>query len=82
MPCPSTEEKVPVVDEEKLSVEDTNAEFSGTETRKALEKRLLLKLDLRMSIMIMIYILNYVTSPSSWLCHFLFLPDRQKQCQV
>ena len=56
-----------VVVEEKSSVghieEDPNAEFGGTEARKALERKLLLKLDLRMSIMVIIYILNYVRSP-------------------
>ncbi|KAK2466175.1 hypothetical protein APHAL10511_001817 [Amanita phalloides] len=57
------EEKV--VREKSLSLgrdddEDPNAEFGGTEARKALEKKLLLKLDLRMSIMIVIYILNYI----------------------
>ena len=57
MPCPEK-----VVAEEKLSVD---ADFGGTDARKALEKRLLLKLDLRMSIMIIVYILNYVTTPSS-----------------
>jgi len=40
--------------------EDPDAEFGGTEARKALEKKLLLKIDLRMSILIVIYILNYV----------------------
>jgi len=40
--------------------EDSNVEFGGTNARKALEKRLLLKLDLRMSIMVVIYILNYI----------------------
>ncbi|OBZ77136.1 hypothetical protein A0H81_03715 [Grifola frondosa] len=40
--------------------EETDAEFGGTEARKRLEKRLLRKLDLSMSIMIVIYILNYV----------------------
>lgn len=35
-------------------------EFGGTEARKILEKKLLRKLDLRMSILIVIYILNYV----------------------
>ena len=58
----SIEEKVIV--EEKLPVGyvggDPNAEFGGTEARKVLEKKLLLKLDLRMSIMVVIYILNYV----------------------
>ncbi|KAF8351502.1 MFS general substrate transporter [Amanita rubescens] len=40
--------------------EDSNVEFGGTDARKVLEKRLLLKLDLRMSIMVVIYILNYI----------------------
>ena len=40
---------------------DPDAEFGGTEARKELEKRLLLKLDARMSILIVIYILNYVS---------------------
>jgi hypothetical protein len=39
---------------------DPDAEFGGSEGRKRLEKTLLLKLDLRMSILIVIYILNYV----------------------
>ena len=40
---------------------DPDAEFGGTEARKNLEKGLLLKLDARMSILIVIYILNYVS---------------------
>ena len=32
--------------------EDPNAEFGGTEARKVLEKKLLWKLDLRMSILV------------------------------
>jgi hypothetical protein len=39
---------------------DPDAEFGGEEGRKRLEKKLLWKLDLRMSILIVIYILNYV----------------------
>lgn len=39
---------------------DPDAEFGGTEARKKLEKRFLLKLDARMSILTVIYILNYV----------------------
>ncbi len=35
-------------------------EFGGHEARKKLEKKLLRKLDARMSILIVIYILNYV----------------------
>ena len=41
---------------------DPNAEFGGTEARNTLEKKLLLKIDLRMSILILIYILNYVSA--------------------
>lgn len=40
---------------------DPDAEFGGTEARKRLERRLLWKIDLRMSILILIYILNYVS---------------------
>ncbi|KAG8936933.1 hypothetical protein FRC02_010023 [Tulasnella sp. 418] len=39
---------------------DVDAEFGGTEARKVLERKLLRKLDLRMSIMVLIYILNYI----------------------
>jgi hypothetical protein len=39
---------------------DLDAEFGGMEARQALEKRLLRKLDTRMSVLIAIYILNYV----------------------
>ncbi|KAJ3510623.1 hypothetical protein NLJ89_g4574 [Agrocybe chaxingu] len=37
-----------------------DAEFGGTERRKLIEKKLIRKIDLRMSIMIIIYILNYI----------------------
>ena len=40
---------------------DTDAEFGGREARKKLEERLLLKLDARMSFLLVIYILNYVS---------------------
>jgi hypothetical protein len=45
----------------QVGIEDKDAEFGGTEERKRLEKKFLLKLDLRMSILILIYILNYVS---------------------
>lgn len=41
-------------------IADPDAEFGGTEARKALEKKLLWKLDLKMSILIVLYILNYI----------------------
>ena len=40
---------------------DQDAEFGGTEAREKLEKKLLLKLDARMSILVVIYIFNYVS---------------------
>ena len=40
---------------------DSDAEFGGTEARRELERRLLLKLDTRMSILVVIYILSYVS---------------------
>lgn len=39
---------------------DPDAEFGGTEARKKIERRLLLKIDLRMGILIVLYILNYI----------------------
>ncbi|KZT72522.1 MFS general substrate transporter [Daedalea quercina L-15889] len=39
---------------------DPDAEFGGQEARKKLERRLLLKLDARMFILVIIYILNYI----------------------
>ena len=44
----------------KYNADDSNADFGGTEARRILEKRLIRKIDLRMSIMVVIYILNYV----------------------
>lgn len=50
--------------------EDPDIEFGGREVRKGLERKLLRKLDLRMSIMVVIYILNYVRISvlQTWLC--------------
>ncbi|KIY63341.1 sugar transporter [Cylindrobasidium torrendii FP15055 ss-10] len=39
---------------------DVNAQFGGLEARKKLERRLLWKVDARMSILLVIYILNYI----------------------
>ncbi|KAI0068747.1 MFS general substrate transporter [Artomyces pyxidatus] len=39
---------------------DVDAEFGGPEARQKIEKKLLRKLDMRMSILILIYILNYI----------------------
>lgn len=39
---------------------DPDAEFGGTEARKRMERRLVRRLDMRMCILIIIYILNYV----------------------
>ena len=40
--------------------EEQDAEFGGCAARQELEKKLLWKVDKRMSILILIYILNYV----------------------
>lgn len=45
---------------EKSEYAGDDSDFGGTEARRKLERRLLLKLDLRMSILVVIYILNYV----------------------
>lgn len=46
---------------------DPDAKYGGHQARIVLEKKLLWKLDLRMSILIFIYILNYVSYLiSSW----------------
>lgn len=44
----------------QLVQDDPDAEFGGTEARKKMERRLLLKLDARMFILVIIYILNYI----------------------
>jgi hypothetical protein len=42
------------------TIVDPDAEFGGREVRQKLKKRLLLKVDARMSLLLVIYILNYV----------------------
>ena len=41
-------------------VTGTDDDFGGPDARQRLERKLLRKLDLRMSILVVIYILNYV----------------------
>ncbi len=53
------EEKV-VVDNSDL-IPANDADFGGPEARQRLERKLLWKLDARMSILVVIYILNYVS---------------------
>ncbi|KDQ64273.1 hypothetical protein JAAARDRAFT_117826 [Jaapia argillacea MUCL 33604] len=48
-----------VEEQDALGIVD-DAEFGGSEARKEMERKLLRKLDLRMSILIVIYILNYI----------------------
>jgi hypothetical protein len=58
-------ESLPVEEKDsdlKGDVSDPDSEFVSKEARKTLERKLLWKLDLRMSILIAIYILNYVNS--------------------
>lgn len=44
----------------RTELDDTNSEFGGWEERQKLERNMLWKLDCRMSVMIIIYILNYI----------------------
>lgn len=54
---------------------DPDAEFGGVEERRRLERKLLWKLDCRMSIMVLIYILNYVRYVLSSLVRVEFKPS-------
>ena len=67
----SKEEKVDIeVSKNTTVLTGTDEDFGGTEARRKLERRLLRKLDLRMSILIIIYILNYVSfQPRSFAVH-------------
>jgi hypothetical protein len=65
-------EKAEVRGGSTVSADDPDAEFGGPEARKALEKKLLLKIDLRMSILVVVYILNYVRCITR--CHQLWSP--------
>ena len=51
-----------VVIDGSLGERDPDEEFGGHEAREKLERKLLRKLDLRMSILVVIYILNYVST--------------------
>ncbi|TBU32958.1 sugar transporter [Dichomitus squalens] len=44
----------------ELNAEDGDAEFGGHEARQRLERQLVRKIDLRMSVLIVIYTLNYI----------------------
>lgn len=50
---------------QKAALDDPDAEFGGHEARQRLERKLVRKIDVRMSILTVIYILNYVRLP--WL---------------
>jgi len=56
----SSLEKAAITEVKSNEYEDPDAEFGGSEQRRVLEKRLIRKIDLRMSILIFIYILNYI----------------------
>ncbi|PFH46169.1 hypothetical protein AMATHDRAFT_77797 [Amanita thiersii Skay4041] len=46
--------------QQEKHIDHSDDDFGGPETRKELERKLLLKIDLRMGIMVVIYILNYI----------------------
>ncbi|PCH41496.1 MFS general substrate transporter [Wolfiporia cocos MD-104 SS10] len=54
------EEKGEDVESVQVLEDDPDVEFGGTEARRKLERRLLWKLDARMFILVIIYILNYI----------------------
>ena len=65
-----------VIECEKIvSTEDPDAEFGGTEARQRLERKLLMKLDMRMFILVIIYILNYVSVCPTQLSSYSFPAD-------
>jgi hypothetical protein len=53
-------DKTDAFDAEPGVVKHSDADFGGPEQRKVLERKLLWKIDARMSILVVIYILNYV----------------------
>lgn len=68
----ATVEKVEDLESVQVAEEDPDAEFGGAEARRKLERKLLLKLDARMFILVIIYILNYVSiSYQNCLCTVL-----------
>ncbi|EMD40846.1 hypothetical protein CERSUDRAFT_131167 [Gelatoporia subvermispora B] len=56
----SLEEKLDADVKSGEARDDPDAEFGGSEERKRLERKLLWELDVRMSVLVVIYILNYV----------------------
>jgi len=54
------ESSKPLTEEIDVAEVSRDAEFGGPEGRRKLERRLLWKIDLRMSILGIIYILNYI----------------------
>lgn len=56
----SKAEELDIEDNQKESLTRTDEDFGGHEARLTLERKLVRKLDMRMSILVVIYILNYV----------------------
>lgn len=66
MPSLKPPSPVGIIDRSEVAVEiipsnGADAEFGGYEARQKLERKLVRKVDMRMSILIVIYILNYVS---------------------
>lgn len=84
----SKAEELDFEETQKDSLTHTDEDFGGTDARLKLERKLLMKLDLRMSILVVIYILNYVrflallrssTSNSHLACHRLIAIMHRKR---
>lgn len=54
------EKAPPQIYAQGATLDDPDAEFGGHEARLQLERKLVRKIDIRMSILTVIYILNYV----------------------
>ena len=59
-PAQSLKEKIRVV--KHVPVEDPDAEFGGIEERRRIERKLLWKLDCRMFIVVIMHILDHVST--------------------
>ena len=59
-PAQSLKEKIGVV--KHVPVEDPDAEFGGIEERRRIERKLLWKLDCRMFIVVIMHILDHVST--------------------
>ena len=63
-------EKQPSFSASEASVDTVDAEFGGTEERKRMEKKLVRMLDIRLTVIVTLYLLNFVGPSPSYLMEF------------